>query len=75
MVPTNLKAAAAPKKAYVPGVMHGTSGAQNLKMPDCGYALKWEALKHDIKRGRLERGVTYTWPSLLSQPSFRRWLQ
>jgi len=34
-----LSAAAAPRNAYVPGVMHGTSGAQNLKTPDCGYEL------------------------------------
>jgi hypothetical protein len=33
---TDLSAAAAPKNAYVPGVMHGTSGWQNAKMPDIG---------------------------------------
>jgi hypothetical protein len=37
---TYLRAAAAPRKAYVPGVMQGTSGAQNLKIPECGYALE-----------------------------------
>lgn len=34
-----LRAAAAPKNAYVPGVIHGTSGLQNAKIPDLGYSL------------------------------------
>ena len=33
---TPLRAAAAPKNAYVPGVIQGTSGLQNLKMPEVG---------------------------------------
>lgn len=36
---THLSAAAAPKKAYVPGVMHGTSGWHTANMPALGYAL------------------------------------
>ena len=31
-----LRAAAAPKKAYVPGVIQGTSGSQLAKKADCG---------------------------------------
>ena len=34
-----LNAAAAPKNAYVPGVIHGTSGWQTANIPDLGYAL------------------------------------
>ena len=34
------RAAAAPRKAYVPGVMHGFSGSQAAKMAQCGYALR-----------------------------------
>jgi len=33
-----LRAAPAPRKAYVPGVMHGTSGAQAEKNFALGYA-------------------------------------
>lgn len=33
---TPLKAAAAPRKAYVPGVIQGKSGSQEVKIPDCG---------------------------------------
>lgn len=31
-----LRAAAAPKKAYVPGVMQGTSGSQDAKKEESG---------------------------------------
>lgn len=34
-----LNAAAAPKRAYVPGVMHGTSGWHTENIPEVGYAL------------------------------------
>jgi hypothetical protein len=33
---TYLRAAAAPRKAYVPGVIHGASGTQNANIPDVG---------------------------------------
>jgi hypothetical protein len=33
---THLRAAAAPRKAYVPGVMHGASGTQTANIPDEG---------------------------------------
>lgn len=34
-----LRAAAAPRNAYVPGVMHGTSGWQTANMPECSWSL------------------------------------
>jgi hypothetical protein len=40
----HLSAAAAPRNAYVPGVIHGTSGWQTAKMPEVGYALHTTAL-------------------------------
>lgn len=33
---TPLNAAAAPRKAYVPGVIQGKSGSQEVNIPDCG---------------------------------------
>ena len=50
--PTNLRAAAAPRKAYVPGMMQGTSGAQNLNTPDCGYALTAPIISLNLNRKR-----------------------
>ena len=51
---TDLSAAAAPRKAYVPGVIHGSSGTQDANIPDCGYALHVT----DIRRGFL-KGLPY----------------
>jgi len=57
---THLRAAAAPKNAYVPGVMQGTSGVQTAKKLDFQNVL---FVADQYLMGKQNDDLTFAWPS------------